>query len=159
MLFALAVIAGAMYMVGCGKTPEFIAGCTNRKVSEDSAALITFANAKGITPTKDDTGLYYQIISAGTGTTTPTASSRVVVSYQGTLLNGAIFDSTATGVTRTFTLGDLIPGWQIAIPKIKAGGRIKMLIPSALAYGCNGAGSAIPSNAPIYFDMTLVSVQ
>jgi FKBP-type peptidyl-prolyl cis-trans isomerase FkpA len=43
------------------------------------------------------------------------------------------------------------------LPKIGVGGRIKMLIPSALAWGCTGYGP-VPGNAPVYFDVTLLQV-
>jgi len=57
-----------------------------------------------------------------------------------------------------WTLSSLIEGWKIGIPLIKKGGRIKLIIPSALAYGCTGYAS-IPPNTPLYFDVTLTDVQ
>ena len=159
LIFVVAV--NALYITGCGKKSDSTSGttCTNTPVTADSVALISFANSNSITTTKDPSGLYYQIITSGTGTTTPIGNSLIEVSYKGTLLNGNTFDSTAAGKTATFPLYNLIAGWQIAIPKIKTGGRIKMLVPSALAYGCQGAGSTIAPNTPIYFDVTLVSVK
>ena len=159
LLLITAISISIFYIMGCGKaTDNNAVGCSNTPVQNDSTALLNFAAANSITPTKDVTGLYYQIITPGTGAAAMSTST-VEVTYQGTLLNGTVFDATATGKTATFTLNQLILGWQIAIPKIKAGGRIKMLIPSAYAYGCVGAGSSIPANSPLYFDMTLVSVK
>lgn len=153
--------ASSLYIVSCGKNSDSGSPttCTNMLVTADSAALISFASSNSITTTKDPSGLYYQIITSGTGAVTPIGNSLIEVSYKGSLLNGKVFDSTATGKTASFPLYNLIAGWQIAIPKIKAGGRIKMLIPSALAYGCTGAGTTIAPNLPIYFDVTLVNVQ
>lgn len=159
-VFIAALLAASFYVVSCGKGTETTNTiCTNTPVTNDSAALVNFAAANNITTTKDASGMYYQIVSAGTGTKSPNGNSLVEVTYKGTLLNGTVFDSTAAGKTASFYLYQLISGWQIGVPKIKAGGRIKLLIPSALAYGCQGAGTTIPSNTPIYFDVTLVSFQ
>ncbi|MBC7650546.1 MAG: FKBP-type peptidyl-prolyl cis-trans isomerase [Deinococcales bacterium] len=160
-----AIVASVISVVSCSKAPEtsVTVACINKPIQQDSTALINFANANNITVLKDVYGLYSQIITPGAGVT-PTGSSIVQVTYKGTLLNGTVFDSTATGATASFNLNQLIPGWQIGIPKIKAGGRIKLLVPSALAYGCKGAKNAagafiIPENAPVYFDINLISVQ
>jgi FKBP-type peptidyl-prolyl cis-trans isomerase FkpA len=160
-LFIAAIVAVSFYVVSCGKGAETTNTiCTDTPVANDSAALVNFATANNITATKDASGMYYQIVSAGTGTSFPNGNSLVEVAYKGTLLNGNVFDSTAAGTkSQPFLLNGLITGWQLGLPKIKAGGRIKLLIPSALAYGCRGAGVSIPSNAPIYFDVTLITVQ
>lgn len=160
LFFITAIAVTLLNITSCGKgTENTTVTCTNTPVANDSAALINFAIANSITPTKDASGMYYQIVSAGTGAAYPNGNSLVEVTYKGTLLNGTVFDSTATGKTATFYLYQLIAGWQIGIPKIKTGGRIKLLIPSALAYGCAGAGNIIPANTPIYFDMSLVGFQ
>lgn len=159
-VFIAALIAASFYVVSCGKASESTNTiCTNTPVANDSTALINFATANNITATKDASGMYYQIVSAGTGTTSPSGNSLVEVTYKGTLLNGTVVDSTVAGKTASFYLYQLIAGWQIGIPKIKTGGRIKLLIPSALAYGCQGSGTKVPANSPIYFDVTLVSFQ
>ncbi len=159
-IFIAAMLAVSFYVVSCGKGAETTSTiCNNTPVANDSTALINFATANNITATKDASGMYYQILSAGTGTSFPTGNSLVEVTYKGTLLNGTHVDSTLAGKTASFYLYQLIPGWQIGIPKIKTGGRIKLLIPSALAYGCQGSGARVPSNTPIYFDITLISFQ
>ena len=56
-----------------------------------------------------------------------------------------------------WTLGSLIPGWQIGLPLIQKGGEIKLIVPSSLAYGC-GSGP-LPPNSVLYFDIHLVDVQ
>jgi FKBP-type peptidyl-prolyl cis-trans isomerase FkpA len=156
--FTVLIILGFITAISCGKTSDSGSiSCTTVDPVQDSSALLTFARANGITPVKDTTGLYYQIINQGTGAT-PTGSSVIYVTYSGSLLNGTVFDSTSNSASTGFTLGNLIAGWQIGIPKIQVGGRIKLLIPSAYGYGCLGSGP-IPSNAPIYFDVTLVSIK
>ncbi len=159
-IFIAAMVAASFYVVSCGKGAEATnTMCTNIPVANDSAALINFATANNIVAIKDASGMYYQVVSAGTGTSFPSGNSIVEITYKGTLLNGKVFDSTAAGKTASFYLNQLIAGWQIGVPKIKSGGRIKLLIPSTLAYGCQGAGTTIPSNTPIYFDITLVNFQ
>jgi len=145
---------------GCGKGSDSTgsSSCTDLPVTSDSSALLSFAKTNGITSLQDTIGLYYQIISQGSGAT-PALGSKVFITYTGTFMDGTIFDSTTNASKTGFVLGDLIRGWQYGLPKIQVGGRIKLLIPSAYAYGCQGYGSAIPPYAPVYFDISLVSIQ
>jgi FKBP-type peptidyl-prolyl cis-trans isomerase FkpA len=148
--------------VSCGKASNSgTAPCSDVAPTADSSALLSFARTNGITPVKDTTGLYYQIITQGAGAT-PGDNSVISVTYKGMRMDGTIFDSTSNAAA-SFQLGNLIPGWRIGLPKIQAGGHIKLLIPSAYGYGCQGASTAtatiVAPNSPIYFDLTLVSVQ
>jgi FKBP-type peptidyl-prolyl cis-trans isomerase FkpA len=72
------------------------------------------------------------------------------------LLNGTVFDGTTTQPI-SFKLGQVISGWQIGIPLIQKGGKIRLLIPSGLAYGPDGQGP-IPGNAVLDFDIELLDV-
>lgn len=100
-------------------------------------------------------GLYYVIVSPGTGTKTYNSSTVVTTKYTGRLLNGQVFDSNSAGIS--FSLGQVITGWQIGIPLIQKGGKVRLLIPSGLAYGRTGSGP-IPANAVLDFDIELVNV-
>jgi FKBP-type peptidyl-prolyl cis-trans isomerase FkpA len=144
----------AVLMNGCLKSEK---GCETQSPSAEEPQLVNYASANGITATKHSSGIYYEIISAGSGTA-PNLSSRVFVTYTGKLTDGTVFEKVDTPVN--FILGGLIEGWKIGIPLIKKGGRIKLIIPSSLAYSCPGQPSAgIPSNAVLFFDITLVDVQ
>jgi hypothetical protein len=112
--------------------------------------MVSFANTNGITYTTDSSGILYQIILSGNNNR-PTLSSNVTIDYIGKLMNGTTFDS-ANNIS--LPLNALIEGFKIGLPLIGIGGRIKLIIPSSLAYGCQGGGS-IPSNSPLYFDITL----
>jgi FKBP-type peptidyl-prolyl cis-trans isomerase FkpA len=102
-------------------------------------------------------GFYYQILTAGTGTVTPEICSDVRVKYEGRLAsNGNVFDQETVGIT--FTLGQLITGWQRGLPLIKAGGIIKLYIPPTLGYGSNAVGP-IPANSILVFTIELLDVQ
>lgn len=131
-------------------------GCKTKTVDSEQAAILSYAAANGISGTAHSSGIYYQIISPGTGAT-PTSSSKIYVTYTGKLLNGTTFDSGSTPAGG-WALSGLIQGWQIGIPLIQKGGHIKLIIPSSLGYGCQGFGS-VPGNAILYFDVELTDVQ
>lgn len=105
---------------------------------------------------KDNSGLFFDIITAGSGAS-PKENDVVEVSYEGRLLDGTIFDSTPEGTTRNFRLSNLMEGWQIGLGKIKAGGEMTLYIPSPLAYG-ETARAGIPANSILIFDIKLVDV-
>ena len=130
-----------------------ISGCSKSGASEQDQ-MIGFAKSHSINYTTDASGILYEIITPG-NTTHPTATSTVTVTYVGTLMNGTQFDAG----TIAYPLNQLIPGWGIAVPKIGVGGEIKVLIPSSLGYGSAGAGSSIPGNSPLYFDIKLTAVK
>ena len=117
----------------------------------DDAAIQAYIKANGITTVKDPSGLYYQVITPGTGAY-PTSSSTVNVNYIGKFLDGTTFDSG----NYNNSLSGVIQGWQIGVPKVNTGGRILLLIPSALAYGPSGRGT-IPANKVLMFTVDLLS--
>ncbi len=83
-------------------------------------------------------------------------SSTLVLNYTGRLSDGTVFDTNVAG-TFTGTLAGFIKGWGAVIPgKLTAGGKIRLLIPSDLAYGKTGSG-AIPPNAILDFDVEIIS--
>lgn len=131
--------------------------CTPVPVANEESVITAYAAANGITATRHSSGLYYQVINPGTGQT-PNVNSRVFITYTGKLLNGQQFDQGTNPANTGWTLRGLIEGWQVGLPLIKAGGKIKLIIPSSLAYGCNGAGS-IPPNSVLFFEVDLIDVQ
>jgi FKBP-type peptidyl-prolyl cis-trans isomerase FkpA len=117
-----------------------------------------FAVTNGINATAHSSGIYYEIISPGTGKT-PSANSSIVITYTGKLMDGNVFDERTTPNTQEpWPLNGLIQGWIIGIPLIKEGGRIRLIIPSSLGYGCEQYYS-IPGNSVLYFDVSLVEVK
>jgi len=131
--------------------------CTPRTVSSEQPAITAYASANAITATTDAHGLSYEIISPGSGPV-PTSTSKVFVTYTGQLLNGTVFDQQTDASQTGWFLKDLITGWIYGLQYIQKGGRIKLIVPSSLAYGCEGRGP-IPPNSVLYFDLTLVDVQ
>lgn len=147
--------ATLILFTGCLKSDG--GGCDNATPQSEEATIAAYCSANSITATKHSSGIFYQIINPGAGAT-PGLSSKVFVTYTGKLLSGTTFDSQNNSTLTGWPLGDLIQGWQIGIPLIKKGGRIQLVVPSSLAYGCSGRGP-IPSNAPLFFDIDLVDVQ
>jgi FKBP-type peptidyl-prolyl cis-trans isomerase FkpA len=91
------------------------------------------------------------------------AGKSVTVNYTGTLADGTVFDSTAKegGTPFTFTLGagNVIKGWDQGVVGMKVGGKRKLVIPPDLGYGAQGAGSTIPPNATLTFEIELLTVK
>lgn len=88
------------------------------------------------------------------------ATDTVTVHYKGTLINNAEFDSSyREGRPLSFPLNQVIKGWTEGVQLMKEGAKYRFFIPSRLAYGPRGAGSAIGPNATLIFDVELLSVQ
>jgi FKBP-type peptidyl-prolyl cis-trans isomerase FkpA len=141
-LAIFSIILGIFTFSSCSKS-----GATEQE------QMISFAKSQSINYTTDPSGLLYEIITPG-NSTKPVATNTITVTYKGLLMNGTQFDAG----TITYPLNQLIPGWVIALPKIGVGGEMKVLIPSSLGYGSQGAGS-IPGNSPLYFEIKLSGVK
>jgi FKBP-type peptidyl-prolyl cis-trans isomerase FkpA len=153
----IVLIFAVLFYPGCSKDES----CTPKHVSSEASQIQAYAAANGINATAHPSGLYYEIIDPGSGTAA-SSSSEISITYTGKLLNGYLFDQQTTPNNTSYDpawpLADLIPGWQIGIPLIKKGGQIKLIIPSALAYGCKGKGM-VPGDAVLFFDIQLVDVK
>jgi len=115
------------------------------------------ASKEGVQTT--ESGLQYLVITSGEGAM-PVAEDTVDVHYEGSLLNGTVFDSSIKrGEPATFPVGGVIPGWQEALKLMNVGSKWKVFIPSALAYGENGAGGSIGPNETLIFEMELLSIK
>jgi FKBP-type peptidyl-prolyl cis-trans isomerase len=152
------IIAGIALLTACNKSdnndPQSTACAIKASYTNDSnaaqrAQMIAFCNNNGITYTIHPSGILYQITTPG-DTTKPDLCTSLTMTYTGKLMTGIEFQSG----TLTSPLSGLIVGWQIAVPLIGKGGKIKMVIPSSLAYGPNANGS-IPANSPLYFEMNI----
>jgi len=151
LFFLLVALAG----YGCLKSES--SGCQPVAVESEKARLVKFCTDNNISYTEHSSGMLYQIMDPGQGTQVPAASSTVTVQYVGKYMNGVTFDSSSTPFTSS--LSQLIDGWKIGLPLIKKGGKIKLVIPSSLAYSCTGYPPVIPANAPLYFDISLVDIK
>ncbi len=115
-------------------------------------------------------GLQYKVLTAGNGKK-PTLNDKVVCNYSGTLLDGAVFDSSyKRGTPASFAVGKVIPGWQQALQLMPVGSKWQIFVPSDLAYGKRGTlmrprkrGVAptqqIGPNATLIFEVELLSTE
>nr|MDA3970043.1 FKBP-type peptidyl-prolyl cis-trans isomerase [Desulfobulbaceae bacterium] len=88
------------------------------------------------------------------------SSDTVTTHYNGTLINGEVFDSSyERGTPATFPVSGVIKGWTEALQKMKVGAKWQLFIPSELAYGNKGAGAQIGPNTVIIFDIELLEIK
>jgi len=105
-----------------------------------------------------ESGLQYEVLTAGTGET-PKASDKVKVHYHGTLINGTVFDSSVSrGEPATFGVTQVISGWVEALQLMPVGSKWKLYIPSNLAYGAQGAGQQIGPHTTLVFEVELLDI-
>ncbi len=126
----------------------------NAKAGEDFLA----ENARRAEVKTTPSGLQYEVIKEGDGAK-PTADQNVTVHYEGKLIDGTVFDSSIDrGQPATFGVSQVIPGWVEALQLMGVGSRWRLFIPSALAYGPQGAGGVIGPNQTLIFDVELLAI-
>ncbi|MCR5589503.1 MAG: FKBP-type peptidyl-prolyl cis-trans isomerase [Bacteroidales bacterium] len=123
---------------------------------EGEAFLKENAKRAGITVTAS--GLQYEVVKEGTGRQ-PKASDTVRCHYEGTLIDGTVFDSSyRRNQPAEFGLRQVIAGWTEGVQLMKEGSIFKFYIPYNLAYGERGAGADIPPYAALIFTVELIKV-
>jgi FKBP-type peptidyl-prolyl cis-trans isomerase len=141
---------------------------------EEAKTIDAYVAEKGLNAQKTANGLYYVIEQEGTGDST-TAGTTLYVNYAGYLLNGTLFDTSIPDIAKANNMfdearpyeplpvnvgmGQVIPGWDEGLMLLKKGSKAKFIIPSPLAYGENGAGTMIPANSILVFDVEVTDVQ
>jgi FKBP-type peptidyl-prolyl cis-trans isomerase FklB len=133
---------------------ETMAIAKNKKAGE--AFLTENKKKEGVVVTTS--GLQYKILKQGSGAKPATGSS-VTVHYKGTLVDGTVFDSSFDrGQPATLSLGQVIKGWQEAVPMMKTGSTWQIYVPSELAYGDRAASELIGPASTLIFDIELISI-
>jgi peptidylprolyl isomerase len=167
-------------MLGCGilvlafqfmsGTPAATAGSISPSAQIAAVSPATPAPSKSIAmdnAEKQDvaittaSGLKYVEIVEGAGDL-PKTGQTVSVHYTGTLESGKKFDSSRDrNQAFEFQIGEgqVIKGWDEGLSTMKVGGRRKLIIPAELGYGARGAGSVIPPNATLVFDVELLKIK
>lgn len=137
--------------------PKIQAFAKSRQAQAGEAALARAAKEPGAV--KLPSGVIYRELSAGTGKS-PRATDTVKVHYEGRLVDGTVFDTSAKrGIPVEFPLNGVIPCWTQGVAKMKVGGKAKLTCPGATAYGERPPpGSRIPPNAVLIFDVELVDI-
>jgi len=129
----------------------------SEKNHADSAAYFAkLAENKNVVALPD--GLRYEIVKPGQGDY-PKATDKVRVNYTGKLINGTVFDSSIQrGQPAEFGLNQVIPGWTEGLQKINKGGKIRLYVPSELAYGDQGQRGEITPGSTLIFDVELLDI-
>lgn len=166
LFFAFVLFCSAIFMLGCNKDRP--TGCTYTTPTDvaspsEIAYLQTYMTTNSITAVQHPSGVFYNLTAAGAGTN-PGVCSQVRVNYEGRLFNGSRFDFNNSTNPAPFTLGQLIKGWQLALPLLKPNGSITLYIPPSLGYGSRvvydpAGGVLIPADSYLKFDITLREVQ
>ena len=110
--------------------------------------------AKGVRELAD--GILLTELTAGTGNK-PMASDQVQVNYVGRLPDGTVFDQSTQ--PQWFRLDSVISGWSSALQQMPVGAKWRLVIPSAQAYGADGAGELIPPYTPLVFEVELLGTR
>ena len=142
-------------------TPEFTVADDTKEVPHPKlpAGAGKIADDAPKTFAKTSSGLQYRVLRAGAGTN-PKATNTVKVNYRGTLIDGTEFDSSyKRNEPIEFPLNGVIRGWTEGLQLIKPGGKIKLFIPSNLAYGSRGAGGVIGPDETLIFEVELLEVK
>jgi FKBP-type peptidyl-prolyl cis-trans isomerase len=103
-------------------------------------------------------GLQYEVIQEGSGPK-PTATDVVRVHYEGSLVDGTVFDSSySRGEPTEFSLAAVIPGWAEGLQLMNTGSAYRLYIPSDLGYRSQGAGPQIPPYSTLIFEVELLGI-
>ena len=129
-----------------------------KNLKDGEAFLAANAKKPGIKTTAS--GLQYKSLKAGAGKS-PKATDTVKVHYQGTLIDGSVFDSSIErGQPASFPVNGVIAGWTEALQLMKEGDKWQVFIPAKLAYGERGPqGSKIGPNSVLIFDVELLAIE
>ena len=131
-----------------------------KRLEQNQKFLADNAKKRGITTTAS--GLQYRVLEqgGGGGGKSPKLNDTVLVHYRGKLIDGTVFDSSySRNKPTSFQVNKVIKGWTEALQLMRRGDHWQLFIPSALAYGEQGAGTKIPPESMLIFDVELISIQ
>ena len=127
------------------------------QTSDDGEAFLE-ANGQRSEVVTLPSGMQYAVLVAGDGPK-PEATDTVTTHYEGSLIDGSVFDSSvARGTPASFPLNRVIRGWTEALQLMSVGSKWRLFIPPDLAYGARGAPPSIPADATLIFEVELLSI-
>lgn len=125
----------------------------------DAGADFAERAAKEPGAVKSASGLVFRSLVDGKGPQ-PAASATVKVNYQGTFIDGKIFDSSKkNGGPISFPLRRVIKCWTEGVQRMRVGGKAQLVCPPSIAYGERGAPGAIPPNSTLVFEVELLAIE
>ena len=141
------------------ETKQQAAAAAAGKAAKAAGEAFLAENAKKEGVVALPSGLQYQVLKEGNGKR-PSATDQVVCHYEGTLIDGTVFDSSyKRKEPATFGLNQVIAGWTEGVQLMQEGAKYRFFIPYGLAYGERGAGAQIPPFAALVFDVELIQVK
>lgn len=130
-------------------------GDSAEQAQQDEQRFMAEQQAKPATRRLED-GVLVRELQRGKGAL-PGPTSRVQVRYRGWLADGSLFDESQTPLW--FSLDSVIAGWRSALQQMPVGSRWQLVIPSAQAYGAQGAGDLIGPYAALVFELELLDTR
>lgn len=144
------------FQVISGRMQEAEAAKAQLAAAAGEAFLAENAKKAGVTVT--ESGLQYEVLTAGSGAK-PSRADKVRTHYHGTLIDGTVFDSSyKRGQPAEFPVSGVIAGWTEALQLMPVGAKYRLYIPHNLAYGERGAGGAIKPYSALIFDVELLDI-
>ena len=169
MIASLSAVLAAVALTGCGQSMDEVQKEIDKQA--DAASVSAAANAKAGTDYLAQvarqpgivtlpSGLMYKVVSSPDPKgVKPAPTDTVKINYEGKLINGQVFDSSyARSEPATYPLPKLVPAWQMAVPMMHKGDTWMLYVPSALGYGEQGGGDAIPPNSVLIFKIELLDI-
>ena len=136
---------------------EYVMNLSTKAKEEGEKFLAENGKREGVKTTAS--GLQYEVLEATLGQK-PKATDSVKVHYEGTLIDGTVFDSSyKRGEPISFPLSGVIKGWTEGLQLMSVGSKFKFFIPYQLAYGERGAGGSIPPYAALIFTVELLGIE
>ena len=136
---------------------DLVMNMSAKAKEEGEKFLAENAKREGVKTTAS--GLQYEVLEATIGQK-PKATDNVRVHYEGTLIDGTVFDSSyKRGESIAFPLNGVIKGWTEGLQLMSVGSKYKFFIPYQLAYGEHGAGASIPPYAALIFTVELLGIE
>lgn len=162
-IWLFSIAAGLLLLGSCKKDNSCAFRDSSQTAPEiERVALADSLEKHGIrNALQHPSGFYYQIEQQGSGPFIANLCNSVTVDYWGGFFNGNGFDSSRSS---TFTLGQVVVGWQKALPLVNQGGKINIYIPPSLGFGNTprpgpGGEILIPSNSYLVFKVEVLKIQ
>jgi FKBP-type peptidyl-prolyl cis-trans isomerase FkpA len=157
----LIILLFSVCLVSCKKGYDAVEE-VKTQAAKDDKIVQDYIVDKGLTGKAikiDTTGVYYIVMAPGSGNALFTNSTRVTIDYTSRILTTGVVFAESNNFHPFYTLGEVIRAWQLGIPQIKKGGKVRILAPSRYAYGpFDQPDIGLPANSIVDFEIELLDV-